>query len=104
MDCGICRNQDNCIQNNTAETVDKRVHANVIVMVTPVYFYTMNAQMKMLIDRTLPRYTRISRKEFYFIATAVAGKETIARTTDGFRCPYELSVCCPYEGNYGTGA
>jgi len=44
--------------------------ADVIVMATPVYFYTMDAQMKTLIDRTTPKYTEISNKEFYFIVTA----------------------------------
>ncbi len=33
------------------------IEADVIVLATPVYFYTMCAQMKTLIDRTLPRYT-----------------------------------------------
>lgn len=46
------------------------VAADVIVMATPVYFYTMNGQMKTLIDRTVPRYEEISGKDFYFIVAA----------------------------------
>ena len=34
-------------------------------------FYTMDAQMKTLIDRTVPRYTEIQNKDFYFIVAAV---------------------------------
>jgi len=49
---------------------DKMIAADVIVMATPVYFYTMNGQMKTLIDRTCSRYTEIKDKEFYFIMTA----------------------------------
>ena len=34
-----------------SEILDKMLAADVIVMATPVYFYTMSAQMKTLIDR-----------------------------------------------------
>ena len=62
------------------------IAAEVIVMATPVYFYTMSAQMKTLIDRTCARYTEINNKEFYFFATAaVNNKPALERTIDGFR-------------------
>lgn len=41
------------------------IAADVIVMATPVYFYTMSAQMKTLIDRCCARYTEITNKNFY---------------------------------------
>lgn len=49
-----------------AAILDKMVKADVIVLATPVYFYTMDAQMKTLIDRAVPRYTEISNKDFCF--------------------------------------
>ena len=56
------------------------IAADVIVMATPVYFYTMCAQMKTLIDRTFARYTEIANKDFYFIATAaVTSKAALER-------------------------
>lgn len=42
------------------------VRADVIVLATPVYFYSMDGQMKTFIDRTVPRYTEINNKDFYF--------------------------------------
>ena len=51
--------------------------ADVIVMGTPVYFYAMSAQMKMMIDRCCGPYTEMKNKEFYFIATAAEEDETI---------------------------
>lgn len=58
----------------------------MIVMATPVYFYTMCAQMKALIDRTCSRYTELRNKEFYFIATAADDeKDAMKRTIEGFR-------------------
>lgn len=68
--CYVCKENHQCVQKDDMEEVlDKMVNADVIVLATPVYFYTMCAQMKTLIDRTLPRYTEIIGKEFYYIAT-----------------------------------
>ncbi len=69
-----------------AGILEKMIEADVIVMATPVYFYTMDAQMKTLIDRTCSRYTEIVNKEFYFIATAADNtKGALERTIEGFR-------------------
>ncbi|MDD1763961.1 MAG: NAD(P)H-dependent oxidoreductase [Methanobacteriaceae archaeon] len=69
-----------------AQVLDKMIAADVLVMATPVYFYTMNAQMKTLIDRTYSRYTAIRNKDFYFMATAaVRNKQALKRTIEGFR-------------------
>lgn len=62
------------------------IQADVIVLATPVYFYTMCAQMKTLIDRCCARYTEISNKEFFFIATAAEeDKKLLERTFDSLR-------------------
>ena len=56
--CGVCNSTHKCVQkDDMAEIMDKMVNADVIVFATPVYFYTMDAQLKTLIDRTVPRYT-----------------------------------------------
>lgn len=69
--CGVCNTTHRCVQkDDMAEILDKMVEADVIVLATPVYFYTMDAQMKTLIDRTVPRYTEIQNKDFYFIVAA----------------------------------
>jgi len=62
------------------------IGADVIVMATPVYFYTMNAQMKTLIDRTVGRYAEIRNKTFCFIVSAADGdKKTWRVRSKGFR-------------------
>ena len=89
-----------------AEILEKMVSADVIVMATPVYFYTMNGQMKTLIDRTCPRYTEISNKEMYFIMTAaVEEKELLLRTLEGFRGFTSCLTGAQEKGSiFGTGA
>jgi len=68
------------------EVLEKMIDADVIVMATPVYFYTMCGQMKTLLDRTCSRYTEISNKEFYFILTAAdSNKNAMERTIEEFR-------------------
>lgn len=85
--CGACNAKKPCPQrDDMAEVLEKMIACDVIVMATPVYFYTMNGQMKTLIDRTCARYTEIRDKEFYFIATmADTNKNDMERTFEGFR-------------------
>jgi multimeric flavodoxin WrbA len=89
------------------EILNKMVKADVIVMATPVYFYTMDAQMKTLIDRTVPRYTEIADKDFYFIVTAAdTDQSMLERTIEGFRGFTEDCLPNAHEKGiiYGTGA
>lgn len=86
--CGVCSERGlPCPQrDDMAAILDKMIRADVIVMATPVYFYTMDAQMKTLIDRTCSRYTEITGKDFYFIvAAAEPDVSAMERTIEGFR-------------------
>ena len=85
--CGVCNNTHKCIQNDDMkEILDKMVNADVIVLATPVYFYSVSGQMKCFIDRTVPRYTEIKNKDLYFIMTAaVTEKSNLERTMETFR-------------------
>ena len=71
LGCGACGSTHRCVQNDDAEGIlTAMIGADVIVLASPVYFYCMSAQLKMLIDRCLPRFTEIKDKQFYFILTA----------------------------------
>ncbi len=85
--CEVCNTTHKCVQNDDmAEILDKMVNADVIVLATPVYFYTMDGQMKTFIDRTVPRYTEISNKDFcYIMSSADTQKESLNRTVESFR-------------------
>lgn len=104
--CYACRETGECfIRDDMHDILNKMIKAEVIVMATPVYFYTMDGQMKTLIDRTLPRYTQITNKEFYFIATAAAGERAMERTIDGFRGFTDCLSGAEIKGIiYGSGA
>lgn len=106
--CGVCNTTQKCVQkDDMAEILDKMVEADVIVLATPVYFYTMDAQMKTLIDRTVPRYTEIQNKDFYFIvAAADMERKMMERTIEGFRGFTQDCLTGAREKGiiYGTGA
>lgn len=106
--CGVCNTSHTCVQkDDMADILDKMVTADVIVLATPVYFYCMDGQMKTLIDRTVPRYTEIKNKDFYFIMTAAdTEKANLKRTMEAFR---GFTQDCLEGANeagilYGTGA
>ena len=86
MACYGCRGKGVCVQkDDMEELLDQMVKADVLVLATPVYFYSMDGQLKTVIDRTLPRYTEIRDKDVYFIATAAAGRRSMERTIDAHR-------------------
>lgn len=103
---GICKHDD-----DMAEILEKMIAADIIVLASPVYFYTLDAQIKTLIDRTVPKYMEIANKEFYFIATAaVPDNSMLDRTFDCFRgftdcLPGAEEKTCIYgSGVYEPGA
>ncbi|MGN0636104.1 MAG: flavodoxin family protein [Acutalibacteraceae bacterium] len=106
--CGVCNTTHKCVQkDDMAEILDKMVIADVIVLATPVYFYTMDGQMKTCIDRTVPRYTQMRNKDFYFILTAAdPEKANLARTMEAFRGFTQDCLSGAREAGivYGVGA
>lgn len=106
--CDSClKNDGRCVsKDDVAEILDKMIEADVIVMATPVYFYTMNGQIKTLIDRTYPQYTKMSNKDIYLIATAAnPEKQAMELTIDGLRGFTSLLPEAEEKGIiYGTGA
>lgn len=72
LGCETClSNGGKCVQKDDMEEINsKMTAADAIVFATPVYFYSMDAQLKALIDRTVSSYTSIKDKDVYFIITA----------------------------------
>ena len=82
--CYACRGTGICaIKDDMAEILQKMIDADVLVLASPVYFYSIDAQLKTLIDRTVARWTEVKDKEFYYIVTAADGETEAAETTVG---------------------
>lgn len=80
--CYGCMKNGVCVKKDTLpELREKMLEADVIVLAVPVYFYSMAAQMKLLIDRCLGFYKELAGKRFYFIVTAADPEHSAAEPT-----------------------
>ena len=84
--------------------------SDVIVLATPVYFYSMDAQLKTLIDRSVSRWNDFGRfkgKEFWHIISAAdTNREMMSATLEGLRGFMRDCMEGSVERGviYGTGA
>lgn len=83
---GVCT-----LKDDMADVLAKMHEADVIVMSSPVYFYSIDAQMKALIDRTFARWTQLKDKEFYYIMTAADDAGEVMDCT--LECFRGFAVC-----------
>lgn len=80
--CYACKNSGKCvIDDDMADILQKMIDADVIVLASPVYFYSIDAQLKAVIDRTVARWLEVKNKEFYYIVTAADKEAASAETT-----------------------
>lgn len=105
--CYACKGSGVCvIKDDMSELLQKMIDSDVIVLASPVYFYSIDAQLKAVIDRTVARWTKIRDKEFYYIVTAADSEVESAETT--LACFHGFAECV--EGAkemgviYGMGA
>ena len=77
--CYACaRNGGLCMQNDDMKEILAAMEkADVLVLATPVYFYSAAAQLKTVIDRTLACWTKLKNKEFYYIMTSAEESDTV---------------------------
>mgnify|MGYP004463944347 CR=1 FL=1 len=84
LGCNTCqRNGGTCIyKDDVSKILEKMIKTDIIVLASPIYFYSISDQMKTLIDRSYAKYNLLSNKIFYFILSCSV--------------PYEE----PYKDNY----
>jgi multimeric flavodoxin WrbA len=88
LGCSACqRNGGTCIQKDEMKEIYiKMTEAEVIVFASPVYFFTWNAQMKTVLDRTFALEAKLTGKTFYLISAGQAPEEQYMTTMiDSFR-------------------
>ena len=98
--CYACQKTGNCVIKDDARSViDKMMAADVIVLASPVYFYSICAQLKALIDRTVVVYPNLTNKRFYYILTMA---DTNRKMFDGPIAAMRGFLDC-YEGSKEAG-
>lgn len=99
--CYACKNTRVCaIKDDMGEVLQKMLNADVIVLSSPVYFYSISAQLKAVIDRTVARWLEFKNKEFYYIMTAAEDEPTTMDCT--LECFRGLAACL--DGSKEMGA
>lgn len=80
--CYACMEKHGCvIGDDMKEVFQKLLAADVIVLASPVYFYSVSAQMKAMIDRCLVDHKSLKNKKFYYIITAADPQREAAEGT-----------------------
>lgn len=104
--CYACKSTGICaIKDDMAEILQSMIDADILVLASPVYFYSIDAQLKTLIDRTVARWPEVKDKEFYYIITAAdVEKESLETTLACFRGYADCVDGAKEKGVvYGTG-
>lgn len=79
--CYACKNGECCQKDDMAEILQKIIDCDVMVLASPVYFYSVDAQLKAVIDRSVARWSEVKNKEFYYIATCADVEKEATETT-----------------------
>ena len=94
--CYVCQKTGRCaIKDDAQSVIDKMMAAEVLVLASPVYFYSVCAQLKALFDRTVVIFPKLENKSFYYLLTMAdtdrAQFEPVLATLRGFLACYEGS-------------
>ena len=69
--CGVCQCSKRCVdKDDTNPTIDKIAAADMILFATPVYWWGMSAQLKLVIDKCYCRGLQLKNKK---VGTIVVG-------------------------------
>lgn len=84
--CLACQKTGHCvIKDDVADIMNSVLEADVVVWATPIYYYEMSGQMKTLIDRLNPMYSKDYKfRDIYLLATAAEeGDEVFEKVITG---------------------
>ena len=100
--CYFCNEHGGrCVFNDDmGDILQKIIDCDVLVLSSPVYFYSISAQLKAVIDRTVARWTEIANKDLYYIATAAEDDRDTLDTT--LACFHGFAKCIDGYEEKGT--
>lgn len=83
--CLACQKLGKCVIKDDVDAIMQKVlHADVIVWATPIYYFEMSGQMKVLIDRMNAMYTLDYQfREVYLLTTAAEEEPEVPRRAEG---------------------
>ena len=77
--CLACQKIGKCVIDDDANAITEKVlNADVVAFATPIYYYEMSGQMKVLIDRMNSMYSKDYKfRDIYFLASAAEDEEYV---------------------------
>jgi len=97
--CYACQKGECVHKDEVPSILEKMMNADVIVLATPVYFYTVCAQLKILFDRSVMIFPRLTGKKFYYLMTMA---DTNRAMFEGTLAGLRGFLAC-YEGSEEAG-
>lgn len=87
--CDYCASHDGqCVRKDAMdEWYEKLIDSDMVVFVTPIYYYTMSAQIKAVVDRFHGNNAKLSGNKKAIIIASAYGEE--ASTMEGLEKTYE---------------
>lgn len=110
--CEYCRSHNQrCFKKDDANSIiQKMIEADIWVLATPVYFYSMSAQLKTLIDRMFAREyeireAKVKKKAYFIVTSGTDDKTNLLGTIESLRGFIKVLRTVEEAGIiYGTGA
>lgn len=77
--CLACQKTGRCVIDDDANAITEKVlNADAVAFATPIYYYEMSGQMKVLLDRMNSMYPKDYKfREVYFLAAAAEDEEYV---------------------------
>jgi multimeric flavodoxin WrbA len=91
--CGVCQKSllEPCVfKDDMGPLINKIRDADTLIFASPIYFFTVNAQMKVFMDRLLALF---GEEKF----DALTGKKAAIALTYGAEDPLDSGVTCAYD-------
>lgn len=98
--CYVCRKKGKCVQDDDMMPLLEKIKAaDVLVLATPVYFYTMCAQLKTFIDRLFYVYRQVHADIYMIITAADDDMPLLELTAESIRgCTRDCFEGCEEKG------
>lgn len=104
--CLVCQKLGHCVIKDDAVEIAAKMHdADVLVFVTPVYYYSVSGQLKTMLDRANPLFgTDYAFTKAYLLATAAEdAPETFAGTEKAVQGWVDCFPRCALAGTVFAG-
>ena len=100
--CYYCRSHNGvcCKNDDMRDLMSKILEADVLVFSSPVYMYSISAQLKAVFDRMVAKYEIIRDKDLYYIMTAAEDEEHTMDTA--LACMRGMADCIPGSREMGV--